>query len=443
MLILGNKFSKKLKPQKGVIAMTGVKVANRKKRIKLVFNGGEEKGFDLEGLIEEVGLEMQALATSAGTVLMMGLIESETEYLAGKRYNRTTEVDRWGSQGGYVTAGGQKVKVKRPRLRGKQGEEVQLTSYERFQQSDERTQAVFQRMVAGLSCRNYPQAIEIVRRGYGISKSVVSREMVKATEAQLQQLCERDLTNFELCVLIIDGIKIGGSMVIVALGVDVTGKKEVMGFRQGSTENADVCVKLFEDMVERGLKKDNPVLIVIDGSKALRSAVDRLFGKETLVHRCQYHKRQNVKAHLPKNYQAEYDRKIQAAYKMKTYDDAKRALEQVIDELERINESAAESLNEGLEETLTLHRLELPEILRKSLSTTNLIESAFSQGRSVMRNVKRWRDSHQIHRWTATALVDAEKNFRRIRGYRSMPTLINSLERERNETRLDNQKKVA
>lgn len=445
MLILGIKFSEKLKPQKGVIAMTKAKVQNNRQQVKLVFGGATEGGFDLDQLVEQLELEYEALATSAGVLIMNEIMREETEYLAGKRYDRTTGIDRWGKQRGYVVVGGQKAPVEHPRLRDKDGKEVHLSSYERFQDADRRTQAVFERLVCGLSCRNYPRAIETIQEGYGISKSVVNREMVEATGKQLKALCERDLSEFQLCVLVIDGVKLRESVHLVALGVERTGKKSILGFREGSTENADVCVRLFEDMVARGLNTNVPVLVVIDGSKALRSAVGRFFGDGASVQRCHVHKRRNVKQHLPDKYHAEYDRKMQAAYKMMSYTDAKQALESVVRELDRLNPDAAASLREGLEETLTLHRLELPALLRSSFSSTNLIESAFSRGRSVMHNVKRWMNSEQKHRWIATALLEAEKKFHKVRGYKSMAALVNALavERQRKQNKIESKRKVA
>lgn len=444
MLIL-RKIISSHQPQKGVIAMTKAKVTNNKQQVKLVFGGPVEGGFELDRLVEELGLEFQALSSSAGVLIMSAIMEQERDSLAGKRYDRGTGVDRWGKQKGYVVVGGQKAAVHRPRLRDKDGKEVSLTSYGRFQDPSQRRQAVFQRLVSGLSCRNYPQAIETVREGYGISKSVVNREMVEATSKGIKEICERDLSEFNLCGLLIDGVHLGDAVYLVALGVETNGKKAVIGFREGSTENAEVCVALLEDLVRRGLKSNVPFLIVIDGSKALRSAVERFFGNRASVQRCQIHKRRNVKQHLPDKYHAEYERKLRAAYKMTSYADAKAALESVGRELERLNPDAAASLREGLEETLTLHRLELPVQLRTSFSSTNLIESAFSRGRNVMRNVKRWMNSDQRHRWIATALLQAEKGFRKVRGYKSMAVLVNALalEQQKKQNKVESNRKVA
>lgn len=427
--------------------MTRGKIAKNAEQIKLLFGRSADRKFDFEGLIEELGLELEALATSAGVLIMTQIMEQERDHLAGKRYSRSEQpgkINRWGKQKGYVIVGGQKAPVQHPRLRGNDGKEMILESYERFQDPNQRTQAVFQRLVSGLSCRNYPQAIEVVRSGYGISRSVINREMVDATGKRLTELCERDLSKIDLCALMIDGINLGESVYIVALGVDTAGEKTILGFREGSTENSDVGVALFEDMIRRGLKKGSRVLAVIDGSKALRSAVERFFGTGASVQRCQVHKRRNVKSHLPKRYHAEYERKMVAAYKMTSYNDARTALESIGRELDRLNPDAAASLREGLEETLTLHRLEIPALLRKSLSSTNLIESAFSRGRNVMRNVKRWMNSDQRHRWIATALLQAENRFNKIRGWKSMITLAGALkiEQENRLSKFESNRKV-
>ena len=318
-----------------------------------------------------------------------------------------------------------------------------LKSYRRFQQNTERTQAVYQRMAIGESCRNYPVAMEAIRDGYGISKSVVSREIVEATGAQLRSLLERDLSTFALRVLLIDGVRMGEAMFMVALGVDSEGNKQVMGFREAANENSEVGVHLFEDLVRRGLRTEQPILSVIDGSKGLRLAIQRFFGSTSPVQRCQVHKLRNVLSHLPEKYHATYRRKIQAAYLMKSYMDAERTLQSVIKELNFINHSAAESLAEGMEETLTLHKLDVPPVLRISLASTNLIESTFARSRSVMRNVKRWKNSSQRQRWLATALVEAEKKFRKIRGFKSMSVLLSALDGLGIANGLDSQQLVA
>jgi transposase-like protein len=419
------------------------KLTKENQQIKLSLNGLPEGEFDIDNLMESLRMEYRALTVSAGAIVVEAIMQSEIEKIAGKPYARKTDIDRWGRESGYVVMGGQKVRVVRQRLRDKQKKEVHLTSYERFQDEDRRTQAVFTRLVAGVSSRAYAKTVEEFGKGYGISKSVISRKTVEATAEQLRTLCERDLSKLDICVLVIDGVHVGETVHIVALGVETSGKKHILGVRQGSTENSQVCTELFEDLVQRGLQTERPMLVIIDGSKALRSAVDRFFGNRAVVQRCQVHKRRNVLYHLPDRYHAEYKRKIQSAYSMTSYEDAKSALKRTIEQLERINESAALSLEEGLEETLAVHRLQLPEILRKSFSTSNMIESAFSQGSTVMRNVKRWSNNNQIQRWVATSLLQSENKFRRIRGFKSMSVLVTSLEQYTTQKGVDTKQKAA
>lgn len=382
-----------------------------------------EKGFNIEDLIQELKLEVHALGVSAGAVLMKALIEAEVKTLVGERYNRQSEYYRWSKQKGYVVVGGQKVPMVRPRVRSKEGE-VPLQSYKRFQQKTDRTQAVFGRMLASVSCRDYPKAIETLQEGYGISKSVIGREMLRATSEQLDTLCHRDLSGIDLAVLVVDGIALQESIFVAALGIDRQGVKHFLGMVEGATENAEVCVALLENLKERKLTMDCAVLAVVDGSKALHAALKRFFGRLVVVQRCQEHKIRNVQSYLPKKYHQGIRRKLHAAYSMNDCN----ALLAVARELERMNEDAAASLREGLEETLTLHRLRLPGLLRRSFASTNILESAFSRSRHVMRNVTRWRNSCQKARWVATALLHAERSFRRIKGYRLMPMLINALD---------------
>ena len=402
-------------------------------QIKLVYDPSGSSGFPLDRLMEEVGLEMKAFAASAGLIMMKAVMKAEEDYLAGERGTYMTEVNRWSKDQGSVVVGGQRVPVVRQRLRkraGGAGAEVQLKSYTMFHRGDERTRAVYQRMIAGVSCRNYQTTLEDVAERAGVSRSVVSREIIESTQADLKVLCERDLSKLDIRLLVIDGMPLDTQMTIGVLGVDLTGKKHVLGFREGATENADVCKRLFEDLVGRGLKLDHPMLIILDGSKALAKAATDTCGENAVIHRCNFHKRQNLKSHLPKEYHAEYDRKLTAVYGMNDYKAARCALISLIKEVERLSIHAAHSLEEGFEETLTLHLLGVPDALRKSLATTNLIESTFSFAEKILHNVKRWRNSSQRLRWCSTAFLRAEKQFRRVNGCKSMPVLVSALDYE-------------
>jgi len=392
------------------------------------------KGFAIEDVIRELTLEVKALGLSAGTLLVQKLLEAEVAELSGGRYGREEEkCYGWGKQAGYVMLGGQKVRIEHTRLRrGRRGKgsEVVPESYRRFQEDTDRTRRVFANLLASVSCRQYGKAIETVQEGYGISKSVVNGEMIKATAGQLGELCDRRLEGIDLLVLVIDGIEVDGTVFISAIGIDTQGVKHLLGFVEGATENSEVCVELLESMKERELKMgERPILAILDGSKALQKAVRDFFGrKKVLIHRCREHKIRNVKSHLPKQYHTEIERRLRAAYKMKNYTDAMAALQSVLHYLEQKNEDAARSLAEGMEETLTINRLGLPEVLRKSLSSTNIIESTYSRYRHVTRNVKRWKNTGQKKRWAATALLEAERSFRRLKGYKSMPVLAAALE---------------
>jgi putative transposase len=374
---------------------------------------------------EELQAQVEQLTGHAGLRIIGTILEDEVTRRVGPSHRPApaSSAVRWGRQPGYVVFGGQKVAIPRPRVRTREGEEVALDSYARLQHDGRRQRAVREGIVSGLTTRNYRRAVESVMEGYGIEKSSVSREFVQASAAQLQELCERKLDELELVALLIDGIDIGKQVLVVALGIEPSGKKHVLGLWQGATENTSVVKSLLEDLVARGLKPERRYLFVIDGAKALRAAIEKVFGERAEVQRCQIHKRRNVKDHLPKNCQRDYDRRIRNAYAMTNYAEAKTELEKIFRQLERVNPSAAHSLEEGLEETLTVHRLNVGALLRRTLSSSNPIESCLSTVERVTRNVKRWRGGDQALRWTATGLLEAERKFRRVRGYRELEIL--------------------
>ncbi|MDI6891908.1 MAG: transposase [Actinomycetota bacterium] len=263
-----------------------------------------------------------------------------------------------------------------------------------------------------------------------MSKSSVGRHFIKATAKQLKALLERRLDTLDLIAILIDGIEFKEYLLVVALGVDEEGRKHVLGLWQGATENTEVVTALLEDLVERGLSPKKNYLFVLDGAKALRKAVKKVFGEDTEIQRCQLHKRRNVKSYLPPEHQEIVDRRLRAAYSMGDYHEAKKSLQLTVSYLKRLNPSAARSLEEGLEETLTLHCLGVPDLLRKSLSSTNLIESPFSTSKDISRRVKRWRNGEQVQRWAAASLLEVEKRFRRINGYRYLSVLATALNRK-------------
>jgi putative transposase len=380
-------------------------------------------------LWEELQPQVEHLAGLAGLQIIRGVIEEEVTRRVGPRYqpDPASSCVRWGQQRGYVVFAGQKVAVERPRVRARKGPEVALDSYTRLQHDGRRQRAVREGIVAGLTSRSYHRAVQSVLDGYGIEKSSVSREFVAASAAQLKQLCEKKLGDLDLVALLIDGIQLGKQVLVVALGIEINGEKHVLGLWQGATENTTVVKELLEDLVARGLNSERRYLFVIDGAQALRAAIERVFGDRAEVQRCQIHKRRNVKDHLPKQAQGDTDRRIRNAYALTNYAEAKAELEKIFRHLERINPSAARSLEEGLEETLTVHRLNVGALLRRTLASTNPIESCLSTVERVAHNVKRWRGGDQPLRWTATGLLEAEKKFRRVKGYRELEALCHRL----------------
>jgi len=378
---------------------------------------------------EEMQAEVEQLTGQAGLRIISAILENEVTRRVGPSHQPGPESGavRWGRQPGYVVFGGRKVGIERPRVRTRKGQEVELDSYTRLQHDGRRQRAVREGIVAGLTSRNYRRAVQSVVEGYGIEKSSVSREFVAASAAQLQELCEKKLEDLDLVAILIDGIHLGKQVLVVALGIAISGRKQVLGLWQGATENTTVVKELLEDLVARGLNPDRRYLFVIDGAKALRAGIERVFGKRAEVQRCQIHKRRNVKEHLPKSAQGDTDRRIRNAYAMVDYTAAKAELEKIFRQLERINPSAASSLEEGLEETLTVHRLGVGGLLRQTLASTNPIESCFSIVEKVARNVKRWRAGDHALRWTATGLLEAEKKFHKVKGYRQLESLQRKL----------------
>ena len=378
---------------------------------------------------EELQPAVEQLTGLAGLQIIRAVIEDEVRRRVGPRHQPDpgSSCLRWGQQPGYVVFAGQKVAVERPRVRTRQGEEVALDSYARLQHDGRRQRAVREGVVAGLTSRNYRRAVDSVLEGYGIEKSSVSRQFVAASAAQLKTLCEKKLDGLNLVAILIDGIHLGRQVLVVALGIETSGEKHVLGLWQGATENTVVVKELLEDLVTRGLNPERRYLFVIDGAKALRAAIERVFGARAEVQRCQIHKRRNVKEHLPKSAQGDTDRRIRNAYALTSYAEAKAELGKIFRQLERINPSAARSLEEGLEETLTVHRLGVGTLLRRTLASTNPIESCLSTVERVARNVKRWRAGDHALRWTATGLLEAQRTFRKVKGYRELELLQRKL----------------
>jgi putative transposase len=369
------------------------------------------------------------LLREAGLALMSLVMEEEVRHLAGERHQQhpNRHAHRWGKENGYCVVDGQKVPIRRTRLRNPEKREQRLGSYELFQRSTPLEGAVWDKMMRGLSTRNYGAVVKEFREAYGIEKSAVSDNFIEASREKLKELMERPLGELRLCAVLMDGTPFKDRQMIVALGIGVDGRKTVLGLREGATENATVVSELLSDLAGRGLDFSVPRLYVLDGGKALAAALRRHAGEAALIQRCQIHKRRNVLDHLPEEHRPAVKKALQNAYAMTEYADAKRALQRLHRELMGLNPSAARSLEEGLEETLTVHRLQVPLKLRRTLASTNVIESAFSIVETVCRNVKRWHGGDQMERWVGSGLLVAERQFRKVQGYREIPLLMASL----------------
>jgi len=400
---------------------------------------------DVESLVEMTRQTLSSFATEMGLRVAQCLLEDEVTQRCGPRHERRPERDvtRFGHQQGYVTIAGQKASIQKPRLRYTAGRgEAELERYGLLQSPDAMPQAALNHLVNGVSTRRYEKVVHLARDAFGVKKSSVSRGFVRASAAEVQRLAERRFDDERFAVIFIDAQPYAGEMMVVALGITTAGEKRILGLRQGATENATVVTSLLEELRERGVKADTPTLFVLDGARALRAAVGRVWGKFAVVQRCQAHKRRNVEAHLPESHQEELRKRLNAAYHEASETQARTLLRGTIAWLRKISPAAAASLEEGWEETLTVVRLRVPELLRKTLATTNPIESAFSVAESVTRRVKRWRDGDMRERWCVAGLMDAESRFRRIKGHRHMKQLLDALHAIVNPT-LDDQRLTA
>lgn len=401
---------------------------------------------NVEALLEMSRQTLSSFAVEMGLKVAQCLLEDEVTQRCGQRHERVPDrsVTRFGHQQGFITIAGQKVSVEKPRVRYTDGRgEADLERYTLLQSPHAMPQAALEHLVNGVSTRRYEQVVHAARAGFGIKKSSVSRSFVRASAREVERLAERRYENERFAVIFIDAQPYAGEMMVVALGITAVGEKRLLGLRQGATENATVVTSLLEELRERGVRTDVPTLFVLDGAKALVTAVVRVWGKFAVIQRCQIHKRRNIEAHLPDKHHEELRQRLNAAYHETNATQARTLLAATVKWLRKISPAASASLEEGLEETLTVVRLGVPELLRKTLSTTNPIESAFSVAESVTRRVKRWRDGDMRERWCAAGLLDAESRFNRIKGHKFLPQLLAALDRIADPPTLDTQRKMA
>jgi putative transposase len=389
---------------------------------------GQLVGAAKEGLL--------ALSVGVGLGVLTELMEEEVDEVVGPKgkWNAERAAVRHGHEGGEVTLGGRRVEVQRPRVRTADGEaEVGLSTYEHFADRDPLARVVLERMLAGVSTRRYrrtqePVGGEVETRARATSKSAVSRTFIERTREALGELMSRQLCDLRLAVMMLDGLELKGRMMIVALGITTEGVKIPLGLWEGSTENATVATALLSDLVERGLDPEQGMLLVIDGSKALRKAVRSVFG-EVPVQRCLWHKERNVMQHLPERDRPPIKARMRRAWRETDYPRALDQLGRLADELERTHPGAAGSLREGMEETLTVIRLGIRGKLRRTLESTNPCESMIDTVRTTQRNVKHWSSGEMGLRWTAAGMLEAEKQFRKVIGYTQLPQLALAIER--------------
>ncbi len=368
------------------------------------------------------------------TVILSGFgfvqeeLEAERTALCGARYAHQEE--RQAVRAGHVPSslvlGGRRVEVRRPRARSSDGRELHLPSWRAWSSHDPLDERAFEQMVLGVSTRRYARSLEPLPQELemrGVSKSAISQRFVIGTQRRLAELMRRDLSGLKLVALLIDGVHFAEHVVLAAVGIDVDGEKHPLGLREGATENAAACKALLEDLIERGLDPNRAILVVIDGAKALRRAVLDTFGERALIQRCQAHKKRNVLDALPERVRASVRSAMNLAYTSRDPKRARRLLENLARKLESAHPGAAASLREGLDETLTVMTLHLSDALERVLSSTNLIENLFSRVREIARRVKRWQGGSMILRWTAAGVLEAERHFRKVAGYRAMPRL--------------------
>jgi putative transposase len=384
---------------------------------------------------------LREFVVESGIKALGDLLEQERTELCGPRYKHEPEraAHRAGFATGELAMGGRRVQVRRPRARSDE-RELELPTWKQFSSEDPLHARALEEMVIGVSTRKYRRALEELPpevKERGTSKSAVSRRFVAATRKELAVWLGRDLGKLELAAVMVDGLAFGQErVVLIALGIDTSGKKHVLGIHEGATENAAACGALLDDIIARGVATKRSKLFVVDGSKALVKAIRDRFGERALIQRCQVHKKRNVRDHLPEYMRSSVSATMVQAYQTRDAVRATKLLENLARSLDAEHPSAAASVREGLAETLTVVRLGLPQQLCRVLTTTNAIENLNSTARDVCRRVKHWRSGEMILRWTCAAMREAENKFRRVQGFKGgMPLLLNAL--HKNDDRID------
>ena len=389
----------------------------------------------LLGALQSAKQGFAELCFDAGFHVVCGMMERDRETLCGPkgRHDPDRRASRAGSAPSRLTFGGRQVGIERPRVRSRDGQELALPSFGYFTQRDPLDARTLEAIACGVSSRKYRRHLESLPAGVkesSVSKSAVSRRFVVLSQKQVRERLAAPLSDFDVRIVIVDGIVLHEHTVLIALGIDSDGRKRVLGLREGSTESEAVAKALLRELIERGLPTDRAVLFILDGSKALRSAARKVFGSRAVFHRCQVHKRRNVLEHLPERMQPSVKRLLEEAWSGSDASLAKRRLEQLATSLEREHPGAAASVREGLEETLTLQKLGVDPrgALYRTLRSTNPIENLNGSIGVYARNVKRWNGGSMVQRWVASALTEAETRFRKLRGHRELAALFRTLQ---------------
>jgi len=386
-------------------------------------------------LIERAEMAVDEVIDVAGRAAIEAILLMSAEEVAGPSHpgKRGGEVRRYGHQKGVVCLAERKLRVTKPRLRKKgagRGAEVPIPAYEAMATSSRLGRRILEILMAGVSTRNYRKVLPEMAETVGVSKAAVSREFIEASVEALKALAARRFDEVDILVIYLDGLVFGAHHVLSAIGVDTKGYKHVLGLVEGASENATAVKALLEDLVERGVGPTRRRLFVIDGSKALRAGIDAVYGSDNPVQRCRSHKIRNVADNVPKELKDQVKAVMRAAYRLDPTEGMARLRKQA-EWLEVEHPTAAASLLEGLQETFTVNRIDLPASLRRCLSTTNIIESPQSGVRRRTRRVSRWRDGRMALRWAASAMLGAEKRFRRIMGYQQLWILKSYLDQEK------------
>ncbi len=405
-----------------------------KKRGKAKIKISSKREAAMQRIMDSYSEDFDVKMTVIQELIPLGLkavaaeLQGEFMKLVGAKHSRAGNNARWGLQDGSVYLRDQKFAVRVPRIRDVEAnKEVTLESYQRLQKPFDDDGGALRRLLHGLSTHKYQESSSLAAEAFGISASNLSKRFKRGSAEKLRQLQTRSLSQYDIIAIFIDAKRYAEDGIVVALGVTMAGEKIILGVEQIHSENSRAIIQWLDKLIERGLKFEKGILFIIDGSKGIKKAIEQRFSGYAVIQRCRWHKRENVVAYLDKPQQAVFRRRLQEAYAKTTYKEASAEFNQLHKELENVNMSAANSLMEGLEETLTIHRLGLSPELAHSLSTTNCIEALMAQMGSYTDKVDRWHNSDQILRWTATACMDIEPRLNRIRGHRYLNVLRNKL----------------